>query len=128
MATYAAALAHTLTNPTPLRLFSTAAAQITDFWASAAKESKVARSDPQIASALQNQLQRENGPSEQFAAWIESVMRAPADGPAEVLRRGARPRDQDPPDNARHGNSDVEELEEFERVKAEMLAKHATAG
>ncbi|POY75989.1 hypothetical protein BMF94_1074 [Rhodotorula taiwanensis] len=102
--------------------------KITDFWASAAKESKLARSDPKIASALQNQLQRENGPSGQFAAWIDSVMRTPADGPAEVLRRGARPRDQDATGDARDGNSDVEELEEFERVKAEMLAKHTTAG
>lgn len=60
-----------------------------DFWTSASRESKLARSDATVRTALETKLRGANGPSETFGAWLEDVMRGPevADG---QRRSGAR--------------------------------------
>jgi hypothetical protein len=70
-------------------------AQVTDFWTSASTESRLARSDPVIVSALETRLRRRTssgpGPSETFAAWVEEATALPAANAAAGTRHRQGP-------------------------------------
>ncbi|KAG0663397.1 hypothetical protein C6P46_002736 [Rhodotorula mucilaginosa] len=69
--------------------------EVTDFWTSASTESRLARSDPVIVSALETRLRRRTssgpGPSETFAAWVEEATALPAANAAAGTRHRQGP-------------------------------------
>ncbi|CDR35542.1 RHTO0S01e01640g1_1 [Rhodotorula toruloides] len=56
--------------------------QVTTFWTSAAHDSSLARSDPQIQDVLETQFRVPGGPTEQFEKWLMSSL-----GPVRVQVR-----------------------------------------